>query len=173
MLTLYLLRHAKSSWTTQAQSDFDRPLNKRGRNDAVDLGRYLEKSGIHPKLVLLSSARRTCETHQLLAAQLTSPRDVITLKSLYGAGPAGILTEIKNLGRATTPLMVIGHNPGIEALVLHLTCDDPTGALDIINSKYPTSGMTILNFDIETWAQLAPNSGTLVDFTSPKNRRSI
>jgi len=57
MLTLYLLRHAKSSWNTPAQSDFDRPLNKRGRKDAAELGRYMQTAAIQPELVLLSSAR--------------------------------------------------------------------------------------------------------------------
>ena len=171
MLTLYLLRHAKSSWTTQAQSDFDRPLNKRGRQDADDLGRFLQNSNIHPDLVLLSSARRTCETYQLLAAQLPVQPEVVTLKSLYGASPAEIVADIKNHGRAASHLMVIAHNPGIEALAWHLTGNDPTNALSLIKSKYPTSAMTTLTFDIATWAQIAVQSGTLVDFTTPKIRQ--
>jgi len=173
MLTLYLLRHAKSSWNTPAQSDFERPLNKRGRNDAVDLGRHLQNANIHPDLVLLSSARRTCETYQLVAAQLSLQLDVVTLKSLYGASPAEIVAEVKNHGRAATSVMVIAHNPGIEALASHLTGDDPTGALATLKTKYPTSAMTTLTFDIATWSQMAVQSGTLVDFTTPKIRHGI
>ncbi len=168
MLTLYLLRHAKSSWNSPAQSDFDRPLNKRGQQDAVDLGRHLQNANIHPDLILLSPARRTCETYQLLAAQLSSQGEVLMLKSLYGGSPAGIIAEIKNHGRAVAHLMVIAHNPGIEALASHLTGDDPRNALALIRSKYPTSGMTTLTFDIATWSQIAGQSGTLVDFTSPR-----
>ncbi len=171
MLTLYLLRHAKSSWNTPAQSDFDRPLNKRGRKDAAELGRHLQTAAIQPELVLLSSARRTCETYQLLAAQLPVQPDVVTLKSLYGASPAQIVSEIKTHGRATSHLMVIAHNPGIEALAWHLTGDDPTNALSALKSKYPTSAMTTLTFDIATWVKIAVQSGTLVDFTTPKIRQ--
>jgi len=171
MLTLYLLRHAKSSWNTPGQGDFERPLNKRGQQDAVDLGRHLQKSGIHPELVLLSSARRTCETHQLLAAQLSSQGEVLTLKSLYGASPASIVAEIKNHGRTAAHLMVIAHNPGIEAFASHLTGDDPMNALATLKTKYPTSAMTTLTFDIATWSQIAVQSGILVDFTTPKIRQ--
>jgi len=171
MLTLYLLRHAKSSWNTPAQSDFDRPLNKRGCKDAEVLGRYMQKAALQPELVLLSSARRTCETYQLVAAQWPVQPDVVTLKSLYGASPAEIVAEIKNHGRAATRVMVIAHNPGIEALAWHLTGNDPTNSLAVIKSKYPTSAMTTLTFDIATWAQIAVQSGTLVDFTTPKIRQ--
>jgi len=172
MLTLYLLRHAKSSWDSPVHSDFDRPLNNRGRSDAVNLGQHLQKTGIHPELALVSAARRTCETFQLLAAQLSPPPDIITSKRLYGAGPAGIISEIQNYGRSVTHLMVIAHNPGIEALAVQLTADDPTNALGIIRGKYPTSAMTTLTFDVSSWTELTPQSGTLVDFTSPRLRRS-
>ncbi len=171
MLTLYLLRHAKSSWNSPAQSDFDRPLNKRGRKDAVDLGHYLQQSAIQPELVLLSSARRTCETYQLLAEQLPVQPEVVTLKSLYGASPAEIVAEVKNHGGTAASVMVIAHNPGIEALAWHLTRDDPAGALATLKTKYPTSAMTTLTFDIATWSQIAVESGRLVDFTAPKMRQ--
>jgi phosphohistidine phosphatase len=172
MLTLYLLRHAKSSWGDASQGDFNRPLNKRGRSDAVELGQHLQKTGIHPGLVLVSAATRTCETFQLVAAQLSPPPDSITSKRLYSASPAGLVTEIKNHGGSITSLMVIAHNPGIEALAWQLTAQDPTGALGLVQSKYPTSAMTTLSFDISFWSELAPHSGTLVDFTSPRLRRS-
>ncbi len=172
MLTLYLLRHAKSSWNTPAQSDFDRPLNKRGSKDAVELGQHLQKSNIHPQRVLVSAARRTCETWHLLATQLSSQPDVITSKKLYSASIPAIISEIQTHGETKAHLMVIAHNPGIEALVEYLTAQDPTNALGIIQSKYPTSGMTTLTFDISDWAELAPHSGTLIDFTCPRLRRS-
>ncbi len=171
MLTLYLLRHAKSSWESDALSDFDRPLNKRGRHDADELGRYMQKSDIHPDLVLLSSSKRTCETFQLMAAQLSPRPEAITSKKLYGASMAGIVAEIQNYGGSTAQLMVIAHNPGIEALAWHLTADDPTDALGTIKIKYPTSAMTTLTFDINAWTELTPQSGTLVNFTSPRLRR--
>jgi len=172
MLTLYLLRHAKSSWGDASQGDFNRPLNKRGRSDAVNLGHHLQKTGIHPQLVLVSAATRTCETFQLMATQLSPPPDSITSKKLYGAGPAGLISEIQIYGNSVAHLMVIAHNPAIEALAWELTAEDPTGALGIIQSKYPTSAMTTLTFDITNWAELALHSGILVDFTCPRLRRS-
>jgi len=136
MLTLYLLRHAKSSWKDQNQSDFDRPLNKRGSKDAVDLGRHLQNTKIHPDLVLLSPAKRTRETYQLLAGQLTPRPDVVNVKKLYEARMADIVGEIQKQAGAATRLMVIAHNPGIESLAWHLTGDDPSNALAIIQLKY-------------------------------------
>jgi len=173
VLTLYLLRHAKSSWKDQTQSDFDRPLNKRGNKDAVDLGRHLQNTGIHPDLILLSPAKRTHETFQLLAEQLSPRPDVVNLKKLYEARMADIVREIQQQAGAVARLMVIAHNPGIESLAWHLTGDDPSNALAILQLKYPTSGMTTLTFDIAKWADITPNSGTLVNFTSPRMRPNI
>jgi len=171
MLTLYLLRHAKSSWNDPAQNDFDRPLNKRGYRDAEELGRYFQNKNIHPQLVLLSPSRRTCETFQHLATQVTPQPEIITLRQLYGAGAAEIIIRIQKYAGCANPLMVIAHNPGIEELVEALTAEDPAQALDIIGSKFPTSGLATLTFDIASWAELAPQSGTLVDFTSPRLRQ--
>ena len=172
MLTLYLLRHAKSDWSGSVQNDFDRPLNKRGARDAEELGRYFQHKNIHPQRVLLSPSRRTCETFRHLAAHVSPQPDFITLRRLYGAGAAEILTRIQKYAGDATPLLVIAHNPGIGELVRYLTRDDPTNALDVIRSKYPTSGLATLTFDSASWTELTPQSGTLVDFTSPRLRRS-
>lgn len=172
MLTLYLLRHAKSSWKDKNQSDFDRPLNQRGHGDAVELGCYLHRLGIHPDLVLLSKAKRTCETFEHMVAQMSPPSDVMTLKKLYSASPTEIITEIKNHGNSSPHLMVIAHNPGIEALAWQLTASDPNNALAILAVKYPSAGLATLTFDISTWDALTDKSGTLVNFTTPRLRLS-
>jgi len=99
------------------------------------------------------------------------PDEIIT-KKLYGSSPTEIVAEIQKHANAATTLMVIAHNPGIEALAWNLTAHDPSSALDVIQLKYPTAAMTTLTFDIATWAELTPKSGTLSNFTSPKLRKS-
>ncbi len=173
MLTLYLLRHAKSSWDNPALSDFERPLNDRGRHDAVALGHYLQETDIHPELVLVSSAARTLETYQCMATQMSPKPDKVILKKLYGSSPKEIVAEVQKHRPPATTLMVIAHNPGIETLAWNLTAHDPSGALDAMQLKYPTAAMTTLTFDITTWADLIPKSGTLTNFTSPKLRRGV
>ena len=172
MLTLYVLRHAKSKWEKPPQRDFDRPLNKRGCRDADDLGQYLAKNDIHPGLVLISPAKRTDETCEHMTSQMPCKPDVVPLKKLYGASLSEICSEIKTHGKSVPHLMVIAHNPGIDDVVWHLTAQDPTNALAIIQSKYATSAMTTFTFDITDWDQLAPRSGTLISYTSPKLRRN-
>ncbi len=169
MLTLYLLRHAKSSWKQSSLGDFERPLNNRGRRDAAAMGQHLQNIGPEPEIILLSSSKRTRETWHHVSPALPSAPEVKSLDTLYGASMRAILGEIQAHGLTASPLLVIAHNPGIEELAFQLTAKDPSGALSLFRAKYPTAGLAILNFDIQTWSQLQPRSGTLMSFTSPRS----
>lgn len=170
MLTLQLLRHAKSSWATTGQDDFERPLNRRGIRDSLALGDYLVRTETIPDTMMVSSAMRTRETWLHLTTQLPEPPKLISIGALYASSPAGIIEEIQIHGETAQTLMVVAHNPGIESLAHILTKNDPTGCLPILQFKYPTLGLTTLTFEFENWAELKPQTAELMSFTTPNSR---
>jgi phosphohistidine phosphatase len=109
--TLYLLRHAKSSWDDPVLADFDRPLSRRGRRNAALLAAHLREEAIEPELVLCSAALRARETAELLGLD-----DVHYEAELYGAGPGELALRIAAVPGSTASAMLIGHNPGLEQL---------------------------------------------------------
>src|ERR1041385_7436623 len=128
MKELLLLRHAKSSWGEPGQDDFDRPLNKRGRRAAADIGRWLSDQGLQPNLVLCSSARRTRETLELLEDTLDARVPLHIEPGLYLADDAALLTRLHRIDAAVPSVMVIAHNPGLQELACELA--DAPGAAD-------------------------------------------
>jgi phosphohistidine phosphatase len=117
--TLYLLRHAKSSWDDPGLADFDRPLSRRGRRNAALLAAHLREESIEPELVLCSTARRARETAELLGLD-----GVRFENDLYGAGRAELARRLTALPHSVASAMMIGHNPGLEGLGHTLGAED-------------------------------------------------
>ncbi len=119
MKTLYIARHAKSSWDDPLQSDFDRPLNARGERDAPQIARYLATHGVHPERILASPAhraRRTAEIyHTTLGGLLQFDRRI------YEASVTGLLYLVQEAFEQTDSLMILGHNPGMTELINRLS----------------------------------------------------
>ena len=130
-MNLLLMRHAKSSWDDTSLDDHERPLNHRGRNDAPRIARVILENGIVPELILVSSSVRTQETVELMLPLLGNV-PVKVIKDLYHASSTTILNVIHAHGSGVDPLLVVGHNPGMETtlsnIVGHLV-PFPTGAL--------------------------------------------
>ena len=161
MRRLILMRHAKSDWS-HGTSDHDRPLNPRGRSAAEALGNWLRAEGLLPDAVLCSTAARTRETCAIL--NLPESCAVEHLRQLYLAEPSEIIANLRQRATGDTVLLV-AHNPGIAAaaaLPLQQTPDQD--AFD----RYPSGATTVMDFDIDNWADLAPGSGALHTFTVPK-----
>src|SRR3712207_4042833 len=121
MKTLYLLRHAKSSWANATLADFDRPLNERGKRAAETIGNYLKANSITPELILCSTALRTRETLAIVtqAAELNSePRYD---QRIYEASCSRLVEVISQIENDRNVVMLIGHNPGLEEILLLLT----------------------------------------------------
>lgn len=162
MKTLYLVRHAKSSWDNANQSDHDRPLNQRGERDAPRMGKRLRKRGDQPEVIISSSAVRALTTASILATALDYPTSDISIEErLYGAEPEDVLSIIGNLDDGIHCAMLVGHNPTFTALINAL------GRCDLDN--VPTCGMAVLTFPIDSWKNMTTTQGTLVDFDFPKN----
>ncbi len=175
MRTLHLLRHAKSDWSDPSLRDFDRPLSKRGRKAAPRIATEMHELGIKPDLVISSSSLRTRQTWDLVRPLLfpdghAGPEEVRFSRALYLAAPEQLLEIAKNVDSRITSLMLIGHNPGMENLADILAgsrSDEPS--LQMLQEKFPTAALACFEFDIEDWSELAPGTGKLVRFLTPRS----
>lgn len=161
---LILTRHAKSSWDDPTVEDHDRPLNKRGRLAAKDIGEWLAQHGYLPDLVLCSTAARTTETWEIMATAL--PNSVATQfdRSLYLASPDVLLNALKAVETAKSVLL-IGHNPGISLAATAFAANPPHHPRF---AQYPTGATTVYKFALDGWDQLAWGDGDVLDFTLPR-----
>ena len=161
MKTLFLVRHAKSSWADPALSDQERPLNERGERDASRMGKRLAARGIKPDIMISSPALRAYSTAVKIAAELGYPKFDIQLNDkLYFEGASGMLKVIHELIPKVGAAMVFGHNPTMTELVNDLAQTD----IDNV----PTCGIAEIYFDIESWEDVDQGKGKMELFDYPK-----
>jgi phosphohistidine phosphatase len=160
MKTLYLVRHAKSSWKQPELSDFERPLNKRGKNDAPFMGKLLSEKGINPSLIISSPAKRASVTAKMIASEINYPKEKIVLnKNIYEASGRGLLEIISESEEKYNSVMLFGHNPGLTILHNNLS--------DHFIDNIPTCGVVALKFST-TWEKIKLNSANFIFFEYPK-----
>lgn len=162
MKTLLVLRHAKSSWDDPSLDDHERPLNGRGRKDAPRIGAMLKTSGLTPDLVISSDAVRARATAQAAADAAGYTGEVVRDRRLYLASPRDILAVLRDV-RAddADTVMIVGHNPGLEELVLHLTAKP---------EPMPTAALAQIELPIEEWQDLTMSArGRVVDLWRPRD----
>lgn len=178
MLTLFLLRHAKSSWTDQNLPDFDRPLAPRGHKAAPRIGAFMADRGFAPDRILCSSAQRTRETLALVLPHLGGDCDITLTRSVYESNDehdllALIATQSAHQSGPTPAphrLMLIGHNPTMQDLALALAGNGAPDDRAALAEKFPTAALAVLTFDgTDGWAGLAPGSGLLTHFIRPRD----
>lgn len=167
MKTLLLLRHAKSSWENPSVGDFDRPLNERGRKAAPKVGRFLVESELVPDRVVCSPAQRTRETWTAVQSELDGPREATFDQAIYLGAPDTLLEIAKSQPDDADTVMLIGHNPGVEALAGWLAGEGSPEAIERLSLKFPTAGLAILEFEVDHWVELDREVGTLRAFVSP------
>ncbi|ODR95374.1 hypothetical protein AUC69_02350 [Methyloceanibacter superfactus] len=172
MLTLSLLRHAKSSWKNPSLPDRERPLASRGIADAPIMGRAMTERGIDPELVLCSSARRTVDTLALVLPELKVEPKVEYEDALYHASPAEMLDMLRAIQPGASRVMMVGHNPEIQRLALDLIGSGPKHMRDKLQEKYPTAGLVVINFTAGLWSSIDVNSGSLNLFLTPRELRA-
>ena len=172
MLTLSLLRHAKSSWKNPTLADRDRPLATRGETDAPVMGKAMAERGIDPDLVLCSSARRTRDTLALVLPELKVEPKVVYDDALYHATPAEMLDMLHAIQPGANRVMLVGHNPEIQSFALDLVGSGPKHYRDRLREKYPTAGLAVINFASGLWSSIAVNSGTLTLFLTPRELKA-
>jgi phosphohistidine phosphatase len=172
MLTLSLLRHAKSSWKNPTLPDRERPLAARGITDAPLMGRAITERGIDPELVLCSSARRTVDTLSLVLPELKVEPSVVYEDALYHASAAEMLHRLRDVQPGANRVMMVGHNPDIQRLALDLIGSGPKHMRNHLMEKYPTAGLVVINFTAGLWSSVDINSGALNQFLVPRELRA-
>jgi len=163
MKRLTLVRHSKSDWSLPGQQDWDRALNKRGQRDAPEMARRMRARKLKPDLILSSPAVRALATATIMARELKVAASIVRQdERLYLAGPADMLTVIRDLGGSARHLMVFGHNPGITDFANRLSAGDRI-------DNMPTSAVFTATFAIQDWSELDWGSGQDAQFDYPKN----
>lgn len=160
MKTLLVLRHAKSSWDDSGLKDHDRPLSPRGVHDAPRMGRLIASEDLVPDAIISSTARRALATAELAAGAMPDAPEIETTRELYLALPHSYLDVLADRAGAAERVMVVGHNPGISALVTRLTGEA---------EEMPTGALAVVELDIDDWADVhEAKRGRLVGFWRPK-----
>ena len=160
MKTLLIMRHAKSSWNHPELSDYDRPLNGRGKRDAPRMGKHLRQEGLIPDMILTSSAKRARSTANRVVKASGYAGKLKKLNALYDAALGAYFKTLQVLPEKYQHVMVVGHNPTMEQLVNHLT-----GHI----KPMPTAALAHIELPIERWDTLdLYTKGTLVNLWTPK-----
>ena len=170
MKRLTLLRHAKSGWDDPVARDFDRPLNAKGRRAARAIGRYMRAERLHYDRVTGSPAARVVDTLEELAAELAETIAPAWDKRIYLASAVTLLDLIHEAPDEAESLLLVGHNPGLEDLILMLVPDrSGDAARDMVEEKYPTATIAEISFDVDRWEELKAGAGAITRFVRPRD----
>ena len=161
MKTLFLVRHAKSSWKDSDLHDKERPLNNRGKRDAPFMGKLLRENGIKLDLLVSSTATRAVETARFMARPLKyKASDIVFHESLYDCTINDILSVIHGIDDTFKNAMIIAHNPTITVFSNFIA----NAAL----TKFPTCGVLSVECTVESWKEVGKGSGIVRFFEYPK-----
>jgi len=145
MKTLLLLRHGKSSWSAPALQDHNRPLNKRGKHDALLMGKLILEQGLTPDLIISSTARRAQDTARLAGEACGYDGEIELRQELYLSDTTCYLDILDSLPDQVNCAMVVGHNPDLEELL---------GLLTDYEGTFPTAALAQVELPIASWQNL-------------------
>jgi len=164
MKTLYIARHAKSSWKHGHLTDFERPLNKRGHSDAPMMGGILRERGANIRIIRSSPANRALTTARMIAEELGYPAENIeTDERMYGAGSRELAAIVQMLPDDVDEAMVVGHNPAMMMLAEDLAGFD--------EDNLPTCGVVCVDFNVTSWRDALPGAGVIRYYEYPKKHK--
>ncbi len=159
--TLFLIRHAKSSWNDNNLRDFDRPLNDRGQRDAPLMAESLAKLHVDIDLIIASPAKRTFDTAIIFAMALNYPENkILKCTNIYDASCAQLFDVVIHLEDSYEKVACFAHNPSITELSNYLSPD--------VIDHIPTCGIVQLYFEATRWMDIQSRSGSLCEFNYPK-----
>ena len=145
MKTVLILRHAKSSWSKPGLADIDRPLNKRGKQDAPRMGALLDEQDLVPDLILSSPARRARNTAQAVSEHCSFSGEIETVPDFYPGDAYTFIDTLMALPDEDKNVMIVAHNPGVEELLYALAGE---------SARMPTSALAQVTLPIDTWQEL-------------------
>lgn len=158
--TLLLMRHGKSSWKDKSLPDKKRPLKKRGAVASANIGEILKENELIPQIILSSPALRASQTAEIVAKVCDFSNKITYVDSFYMGEPNDFFKYLRNLDDGMERVLIIAHNPGLEALMQILD-----GKVDAL----PTSAMAYISLGINHWSDLgSETSGELVGFWDPE-----
>ena len=159
--TLFIVRHAKSSWDDTGLDDRERPLNSRGKEESPKMGKHMADYKLKPELITSSPAVRALKTAEKIARELGFKKsDVLVNEGLYTFDGNGLINVIKGFDDRYRSVMLVGHNPAVTAIVNELS----NSGIDNV----PTCGVALLEFGVGSWKDIRKGSGTLLEFDYPK-----
>jgi len=156
---LLLLRHAKSSWDDAGLADFDRPLNGRGRKAAPLMGNFMREKQLSPDLVISSPAARARETTALVLEAARLETELRYDQRIYEATTGQLLAVINGVEDDKQEVMLVGHNPGFENLLEHLTGE---------SLRVPTAALARIALGADSWTEAVARGGRLEWLVKPK-----
>jgi phosphohistidine phosphatase len=159
MKTLFLLRHAKSSWDDPDLSDFNRPLNNRGLKAAPKMGAMIRKRKLQPEVVLSSPALRAKQTTEIVCEAAGLATVVCFEPEIYEATPQRLLKIVQGIDDQMNSAMLVGHNPGFEELLAALTAE---------SQRMPTAALACIELSIDKWCEVLAGTGRLEWLVTPK-----
>src|SRR5262245_27096448 len=160
MRTLYLLRHAKSSWKDETLRDFDRPLKGRGQKAAEQMGEVLAEEKLKSPLVISSPAVRAHQTIDLLLESSGLSIEPRFDDRIYEADVRTLLEVVQSIPASSDTAIMVGHNPGFENLLNYFTGE---------SRHMPTCALAKIQFDAASWSEVTEQSGRLELFVTPKD----
>ncbi len=160
MKTLFILRHAKSSWDDATLADFDRPLNKRGSKTAPFMGELMKRNGLEPSVILTSPAARAKETAIAVKESAGLDAEIRLEHQIYEASPHSLRQIVSEIDDAHKSAMLVGHNPGMEGFIRYLT-----GKLE----PMPTAALAVIELKIDEWNVVDDGCGELQKVYRPKD----
>lgn len=170
MKTLILLRHAKSGWDDHGARDFDRRLNPKGERAARTMGQHMRATGLSWDHAIASPAARVVETLEQVSAGYGRAIEPDWDRRAYLASASMLLDLIHHAPAGADTLLLSGHNPGLEELVLLLVADRSGDALrDEVEAKFPTASLAVMTCDRDGWGDVAAGGCTLAAFTRPRD----
>lgn len=162
MKTLILIRHAKSSWDQIGLSDFDRPLNERGKKDAPEMAQRLKEKGVRLEGLVSSPAKRARKTAKYFAEAFGFKKEDIQLvEELYGATQAAFLKTVSDVSDKYSTVALFSHNPGITEFASSLT--------NVRVDDMPTCAMFAVQMDADSWKEFTKAEKKFLFFDYPKN----
>jgi phosphohistidine phosphatase len=160
MKTLFVLRHAKSSWDDSSLADYDRPLNDRGKTAAPFMGRIMAERDLVPAVIYSSPAVRARETASLAKKAGKLDAEIRFEERIYEASPQTLKQVVAGIDDEFRSAMIVGHNPGMEGFIRLLT-----GKLE----SMPTAALAIIDLDIARWEDVGSEQGMLRQIIRPKD----
>lgn len=165
---IYLLRHAKSSWSDTTLADVDRPLAARGQRATETMSRYMRLADVKPDLVLCSSSVRTKQTLENVLPDFGDTVKVKYDRGIYHGGVVALTNRLRRTPDNTSSVMLVGHNPALQELAISLADGGDPAAMARLEAKFATAGLVTLVLKRGRWRDLKPDACELHSFVVPR-----